>query len=173
MDYSPLSSSVHGIFHLRILEWVAVSFSREYSQPRDWPHVPCVDRQVLYQLSHKGRLYVHVLYSVIINQSNRLVIQILTWPQDWILENIRVTLSLNSLGTRLILDSIISKGTKRCVGMWVYVWERAREREMRHLALTRVIHYHVVKAILGQEGKWIKWGIKFESQGSRSINGSN
>ena len=28
MDYSPPGSSVHGIFQARILEWVAVSFSR-------------------------------------------------------------------------------------------------------------------------------------------------
>ena len=29
MNYSPPSSSVHGIFQARILEWVAISFSRE------------------------------------------------------------------------------------------------------------------------------------------------
>ena len=28
MDYSPLGSSVHGILQARILEWVAISFSR-------------------------------------------------------------------------------------------------------------------------------------------------
>ena len=35
MDYSPPGSSVHGILQARILEWVAVSFSRGSSQPRD------------------------------------------------------------------------------------------------------------------------------------------
>ena len=35
MDCSPPSSSVHGIFQARILEWVAISFSRASSQPRD------------------------------------------------------------------------------------------------------------------------------------------
>ena len=35
MDCSPPGSSVCGIFQARILEWVAVSFSRGYSQPRD------------------------------------------------------------------------------------------------------------------------------------------
>ena len=35
MDYSPPGSSVYGILQARILEWVASSFSREYSQPRD------------------------------------------------------------------------------------------------------------------------------------------
>ena len=29
------ASSIHGIFQVRILEWVAISFSRSSSQPRD------------------------------------------------------------------------------------------------------------------------------------------
>ena len=39
---------VHGILHTRILEWVAVHFSRGSSQPRDGT------RWILYQLSHQG-----------------------------------------------------------------------------------------------------------------------
>ena len=35
MDYSLLGSSVHGILQARILEWVAMLFSRESSQPKD------------------------------------------------------------------------------------------------------------------------------------------
>ena len=35
MDYSPPGSSVHGILQARILEWVAMPFSRGTSQPRD------------------------------------------------------------------------------------------------------------------------------------------
>ena len=35
VDYSPLGSSVHGISQARILEWVAISFSRGSSPPRD------------------------------------------------------------------------------------------------------------------------------------------
>ena len=35
MNYSPRGSSVHGISQARILEWVAISFSRGSSQPRD------------------------------------------------------------------------------------------------------------------------------------------
>ena len=41
-DYSSPDSSVHGILQARILEWVAVSFSRESSQPRDWILVSCI-----------------------------------------------------------------------------------------------------------------------------------
>ena len=35
MDCSLPGSSIHGILQARILEWVAVSFSRRSSQPRD------------------------------------------------------------------------------------------------------------------------------------------
>ena len=35
MDFSQPGSSVHGIFQARILEWVAIPFSRASSQPRD------------------------------------------------------------------------------------------------------------------------------------------
>ena len=35
VDRSPPGSSVHGILQARILEWVAISFSRGSSQPRD------------------------------------------------------------------------------------------------------------------------------------------
>ena len=35
MDCSPPGSSVHGILQARILEWVAISFSRGSSQPTD------------------------------------------------------------------------------------------------------------------------------------------
>ena len=39
MDCSLPGSSVHGILQARILEWVAISFSRGSSQPRDWTRV--------------------------------------------------------------------------------------------------------------------------------------
>ena len=39
VDCSPPDSSVHGTLQARILEWVAISFSRGSSQPRDWTRV--------------------------------------------------------------------------------------------------------------------------------------
>ena len=42
MDCSPPGSSVQGILQARILEWIAVSFSRGSSQPRDWTPVSCI-----------------------------------------------------------------------------------------------------------------------------------
>ena len=35
MDSSPPGSSVHGLLQARILEWIAIPFSRGSSQPRD------------------------------------------------------------------------------------------------------------------------------------------
>ena len=42
MDYSLPGSSVHGISQARILERVAVSFSRGSFWPRDWTSVACI-----------------------------------------------------------------------------------------------------------------------------------
>ena len=39
---SPPGSSVHGILQARILEWVAIPFSRGSSLPRDWTWVSCI-----------------------------------------------------------------------------------------------------------------------------------
>ena len=41
MDCSPPGSSAHGILQARILEWVAISFSRGSFRPKDWTHVSC------------------------------------------------------------------------------------------------------------------------------------
>ena len=42
VDCSLPGSSVHGILQVRILEWVAISFSRGASQLRDWTWVSCI-----------------------------------------------------------------------------------------------------------------------------------
>ena len=51
IDCSPAGFSVHWILQARILDWVAISFSRGSSWPRDRTHVSCVScigRLVLY-----------------------------------------------------------------------------------------------------------------------------
>ena len=42
INYSSLGSSVHRILQARILEWVAIPFSRGSSQPRDWTQVSLI-----------------------------------------------------------------------------------------------------------------------------------
>ena len=57
-DHSPPGSSVHGVLRARILEWVAMPLSREFSWLRDWTRVFCgsyfAGRFLL--LSHWGSL---------------------------------------------------------------------------------------------------------------------
>ena len=48
MDCSPPGSSVHGVLQARILEWVAISFCRGSSRPRNRTWVSCTSRWVLY-----------------------------------------------------------------------------------------------------------------------------
>ena len=48
MDYSPPGSSIHGILQARILEWVAISYSRGSSDPGIEHTSPAGGRRVLY-----------------------------------------------------------------------------------------------------------------------------
>ena len=47
MNCSPSGSSVRGIFQAKILEWVAIAFSRGSSRPRDWTQVSCMQADSL------------------------------------------------------------------------------------------------------------------------------
>ena len=42
MDCSPPGSSVHGLLQARILEWIAIPFSRGSSRPRDGTQAFCI-----------------------------------------------------------------------------------------------------------------------------------
>ena len=59
MDCRPPGPPVHGIFWGWIVEWVAISFSRVSSRPRDGTQISCAKgsllhcRQILCQLSHQ------------------------------------------------------------------------------------------------------------------------
>ena len=54
MNCSPPGSFVHRILQARILEWVAISFSRGSLQPRDQIQVFLHWKQILDCLSHQG-----------------------------------------------------------------------------------------------------------------------
>ena len=56
----PPGSSVHGILHAGILEWVVMPSLRASSQPRDWTHVSyvsCTGRLVLYHCPSKKQSF--------------------------------------------------------------------------------------------------------------------
>ena len=52
-DCSPPGSCVHGLIQARVLEWVAMLFSRGSSHRRDETQISCIGRQILL-LSHLG-----------------------------------------------------------------------------------------------------------------------
>ena len=56
MDCSLPGSSVHGIFQARVLEWVAISFSRGSSQPRDQTWSPTLQRDTLLSVEWDANL---------------------------------------------------------------------------------------------------------------------
>ena len=62
MGCSPPGSSVCGISQARILEWVAISYSRWSSQPRDWTHISYTGRQILYHWATR-EAHVCVVYA--------------------------------------------------------------------------------------------------------------
>ena len=51
-------SSVHGIFQARILEWVAIYFSRRSSWPRDRIHVSSIGKRILYHCTIEEAHYI-------------------------------------------------------------------------------------------------------------------
>ena len=62
MDCSPPCSCVHGILQARILEWVAIPFSRGSSQPGDPTQVSCTAGRffILY-------IYIYYIYYIYIH----------------------------------------------------------------------------------------------------------
>ena len=59
MGYSPPASSVRGISQARILEWVAIFFSRGSSQPRNC-QAYCIGRQILHHCATREAPLCHV-----------------------------------------------------------------------------------------------------------------
>ena len=58
MDCGPPGSSIHGIFQARVLEWVAISFSRGSSQPRGGTWVSCTAGRLFTDWARRDALVV-------------------------------------------------------------------------------------------------------------------
>ena len=87
MDCSLPGSSVHGIFQARILEWVAISFYRGYSQPRDRTQVsPTVSRCFTVWATRQVPVELfQILKDDAVKVLHAICQQIwkISWPQDW------------------------------------------------------------------------------------------
>ena len=64
MVCSPPGFSVHGILQARILEWVAVSFSRRSSQLRDWTQVSHIAGRVFTIWADRDVPYLALINSI-------------------------------------------------------------------------------------------------------------
>ena len=64
MDCNPPGSSVHGILQSRILEWVAIPFSRGSSQPRDQTRVSCIAGRFFEPPRKPGYTYTYMCISI-------------------------------------------------------------------------------------------------------------
>ena len=56
-NFSEFGSYVHEVSQARILKWVAISFSRGSSQPRDQTHVSCIGRWIMYRWANRAAPY--------------------------------------------------------------------------------------------------------------------
>ena len=91
LDCSPPGSSVRGIVQARILEWVAISFSRGSSRPKDRTHVSCVScsgKWVLYHcatweacsMAH-GEQRASLVWSPLTSQQGTFIAAWCTWKE--------------------------------------------------------------------------------------------
>ena len=72
VDCSLPGSSVHGILQARILEWIAISFSRGSSPPRDWTLVSRIAGRCFNLWSKVyGTVLLTVDWSIIVQQISR------------------------------------------------------------------------------------------------------
>ena len=102
MDCGLPVSSVCGILRARILEWVAISFSRESSWPRNWI-LHC--KQILYRLSYEKSPPPYRLSESVFSYSKipmHLVTQVNNWVNHYIhslisikfIKNLKYTLNV-------------------------------------------------------------------------------
>ena len=64
MNCSPPGFSVHGILQVRILEWVAILFSRDFPNPGIKPGSPALQADALPSEPPGKKLTVYDIYSI-------------------------------------------------------------------------------------------------------------
>ena len=73
-------SSIHGISKARILEWVAISFSRGSSQPRNWTSVFCIARWILYHWVTMEALRLDfIICNSLVEQINSILVLVISY----------------------------------------------------------------------------------------------
>ena len=81
MDCRLPGSTIHGIFQARVLEWVAISFSRGSSQPRIEPRSPALEADALpSELPGKPVICISEVIDISSRQS---WVQLVLHPEKW------------------------------------------------------------------------------------------
>ena len=80
MNCSPPGSSVHGILQARIMEWIAISYSKGSSLPRDQTHLSYVFYIGRWVLNHKCHLGNFNYASIKINKQIKAINIFITPP---------------------------------------------------------------------------------------------
>ena len=140
VDYCLPGSSGQGIFQARILEWVAISYSRGSSWPRDWTQVSCIScigRQILYrcvtwEAPWEQRLHCFVQYCTLcLYDSVWHIVAILKisvkWISKWI-KNITVYYSTYTIITDDFKDNITPTIVSKIDFTYIYYNSRASLR---------------------------------------------
>ena len=93
MNYHLPVSSVHGIFQARILEWVAIPFSKGSFWPRVRTWVSWIGRWIFYQLSHQGSPMVCLHIDRSCQESSEK--QEVKWSSAWVTVSVAELLDFN------------------------------------------------------------------------------
>ena len=64
-------SSVHGILQARVMDWVAIPFSRRYSWPRDQTWVSCIEGRLFTVLATRKAQFMYVCVCIYIYTHTR------------------------------------------------------------------------------------------------------
>ena len=105
MDCSPLGSSVHEILQARILEWIAMPFSRGSFQPKDWTHVSCNAGGSL-PLSYWGSPWWSIAYYKVVWQCN--VVEVLKERKKGVKSKQRLNFLLPSFFNSIWVNALYS-----------------------------------------------------------------
>ena len=126
MDFSLPGSSVHEISHIRILEWIPISFSRGSSQLRDWTHVSCTAGR-LFTTELSGKPTIHKnnicmgLYTYIYKRLSILfhwLMCLFLWQYYTVLITIALQYSLNPESVMPLTCSF----SQNALVIWDHLW---------------------------------------------------
>ena len=131
INCSPTGFSVHGISQATILEWVAISFSRKSSWPRDWIRVSWISMEILYHWA-PGEAHVESYVKCLLIKKirypklrNFMLFYVREDPRVWAHWNLSFAMHLSYLG--LVLHPKFPQGSpvlQRRSQLWLHVGSR-------------------------------------------------